>query len=111
MTQLKGGRYDPTAADAADWEVQKKARGAVYEEDAPDGGEGAEPANRVHQTEAPEVSKERFITINPNLKEAIEWASAQWGLEENGRGIVVFLLWQLRHTYRGCLARPVQRCD
>ena len=21
MTQLKGGRYDPTAADTADWEV------------------------------------------------------------------------------------------
>ena len=50
----------------------------MYEEDAPDGGEGAEPANRVHQREAPEVSKESFITVNPNLKEAIKWASGDW---------------------------------
>ena len=50
----------------------------MYEEDAPDGGEGAEPANRVHQREAPEVSKESFITVNPNLKKAIKPASGDW---------------------------------
>ena len=48
------------------------------EEDAPDGGEGAVPANRVHQREAPEVSKESFITVNPILKEAIKPASGAW---------------------------------
>ena len=56
----------------------KEGPGPVDEEDVPDGGEGAVPANRVHQKEVPEVSKECFTTFNPNLKEAIKPASGDW---------------------------------
>jgi len=81
-SQLLSNRYDPTAENAADMEMKPKAvkvKGRQQSEmDVDHFSPDAASSSAGTTTVVPEVSKERFITIKSDLKEAIKPASGDW---------------------------------